>query len=300
MNNTVICFEIPTNKRDELSDIAEIASRSRFKFSVCLNGRDFSPADEVRTSNLIAFYWPLKITEPCVSMMELRKAAAVRASEFDPDVRVIGDGNFQYGKGWQEYIGDVAEQLLEFERTTGDKGFVSMNGALGGTGNPRLGTVNKGRKIHVPLNPMTMTARGIMYRDRDWLWDEIEILPSGFEDYYITSYLFRKLGVTPLKSFFSPIRHHLTHLTSKDRIHDQELWKIFNLKMVQQLWDDPDWRFPQKTRHFSPPRTAGQAMLSIRSRLMETGYVFRTASDLAASDLAASDPGPTSPGVALA
>jgi hypothetical protein len=182
------------------------------------------------------------ITEPCVSMMELRKAAAMRASDFHPDIRVIGDGNFQYGKGWQEYVSDIANQLLEFERATDKTGFVGMNGGLGGTGKPSSGTVNKGRKIHVPMNPMIDTKRGIMYRS--WPWDEIEVLPSGFEDHYITSYLFRKLGAIPLKSFFSPIRHPLMHSTSNDKIHDRELWKIFNLKRVQQLWDDPSWSFP--------------------------------------------------------
>jgi hypothetical protein len=270
-----IVFEIPTNKPEELSYIADIASESCFKFSVCLNGKEFSPTDEIKTSNLIAFHWPLKITEPCVSMMELRKAAAVTACEFHPDFRVISDGNCQYGKGWQEYVSDVADQLLEFERTTGETGFVGLHGALGGS--EPGSTINKGRKIHVPINPMFGCGRGIVYRS--WLWDGIEVLPSGFEDHYITSYLFRKLGVIPLKSFFAPIRHTPMHSTSNDKIHDRELWKIFNLKMVQQLWNSPSWSFPLKSRHFSPPRTSEQVMRDVRSRFMKTGYVFKTASD---------------------
>jgi hypothetical protein len=272
----IISFEIPTDKPEELSYIADIASKSRFKFSVCLNGRNLSPADEIRTNNLVAFYWPLRITEPCVSMMELRKAAAVRACQFHPDIRVIGDGNFRMASGWQEYVSEIADQLLEFERATGETGFVGMNGNLGGTSKPGC-TVNKGRKIHIPMNLMIDTQRGIMYRS--WPWDEIEVLPSGCEDHYLTSYLFRKLGAIPLKSFFSPIGHPRTHSTSNDKIHDRELWKIFNLKMVRQLWDDPRWSFPLISRHFRPPRTSEQVMINVRSRFMETGYVFRTAGD---------------------
>jgi hypothetical protein len=276
VTKTIISFEIPTNKPEEFSRIAGIASKSRFKFSVCLNGKDFSPADEIRTNNLVAFYWPLKITEPCVSMMELRKAAAMRACEFHPDIRVIGDGNFKMAPGWQEYVSDIADQLLEFERITGEPGFVGMNAALGGSGKPGC-TVNKGKKIHVPMNPMIDTNRGIMYRS--WPWDEIEVLPSGFEDHYITAYLFRKLGVIPLKSFFSPVGHPRTHLTSNDKIHDRELWKIYNMKRVQKLWDDPNWSFPLVSRHFGPPRSSRPVMIDVRNRLMGSGYVFRTAID---------------------
>jgi len=214
----IISFEIPTDKPEELSYIADIASKSRFKFSVCLNGRDLSPADEIRTNNLVAFYWPLRITEPCVSMMELRKAAAVRACQFHPDIRVIGDGNFRMASGWQEYVSEIADQLLEFERATGETGFVGMNGNLGGTSKPGC-TVNKGRKIHIPMNPMIDTQRGIMYRS--WPWDEIEVLPSGFEDHYLTSYLFRKLSAIPLSvgdMMFVPLAEGEDHNTAQNKI----------------------------------------------------------------------------------
>ena len=271
--SVVICFEIPTNKPAEFAYIKMVANSAKnFAFSVCLNGDDFSESDELSTDNLQAFFYKPAIRFPCISMMELRKAAAERAGVFNPSFRIISDGNFEYGKGWEKYVRETCEGMMEFSKTSNCSCVVNMDGVLGSSS-------SKGG-LRIPMNPMFQTSRGIIYRSEDWLWDCAEILPSGFEDYYASSLLVRRLNCIPLKRFLSPIKHPMKRWDQyDDAIHDRDVWRHYNLKLVRDLWGDPDWNLPKKHKHIQrrgmigeyfmkQPRKSFQYMCEIRDRFI--------------------------------
>lgn len=237
-----LVLEIPTNKTDELRAIHDVAAATedpRIKFALALNGESFSSSThDARMRNLYQHCVMPKVKP--VSMMELRFLASTVADGFDPDVRMMADSDFVFKPGWEAYVIECAQFIMDFERSVHHRAYLGMAGVFGSAAH--------GKKIAPAARPLFELGRGIMYTDEN-VWGDTPFLPGGMEEYLFTAILFHS-GAMPFKRFLAPIRHDgaskkVTYDTG-DVIHERSITDANNQRAIQELFDEPSWVLPSE------------------------------------------------------
>lgn len=280
-----IVFEIPTNSRKEYEYILDVARNSKeIKFSVSMNGSDLSGSDELCEQYIISKYERPEITDPAISMMEIRKNSAILADDFNPTHRVFADGDFVYKKGWEEFVKEACRDMEEFSKISGEGCYLNMAGVFGSTKN-RDNTFVSGGAI-------MGTNCGIIYRNGFSSYPHAEILSGGYEDPYFSCIQFKLLNLIPLKKMMAKIYHPRTKMTEfrKGSIHDYEISASRNLKKVRELFGDMLWVASQSPNdksvdsvtgiyRDSQPKSSRKEMKDARARLKQNKGLRRFFSD---------------------
>lgn len=234
-----ISIEIPTNNKKEYYSLLETSKSTPkdFKFIICMNGNELSEADEVISDNFISFYYIPEIKDPCISMMELRRACLLKAEQELCEDGVMMDGGLIYKEGAFEFVLETINKInseLKFDWICSLKGFYGSNIALD--------------RIHIPKGVPFNTGLGLIYsKGCRKLIKNIPVLPGGAEDPLISSWLIRREGVIPLKRWRAPIniapRRELEYYQSCP-VHNRDISYQYNEKLLQRLWRSPRWRRP--------------------------------------------------------
>lgn len=218
-----VLLEIPTNKEEEfLSIVAFAKTCKRLKVAVCWNGNGRKKSKYVRVIN------KKKSDRP--SMVGLRKAIFDANPGFD--YRIIGDGDFVFRDGTEDYLMETAADLAEINSRGVQKFYIGMRSFFGA----------KKNKYSVVVVPIFQMSNGIMYTGNPW--KKMKVLEGGFEEYYLTAVLFTS-GQMPLKRYKSPIKHISSQRDTGSFIHSSSIWAKNNEKQTAILFNDPFWRLPK-------------------------------------------------------
>jgi hypothetical protein len=267
----MIVFEMPCHRGHLLAHIATVARQTKsdqIAFAVATNGNEMRNREDynIITRNFVSEYKENQITKPWVSMVELRANANEVANKYfkEPGFRIMGDHNFVFKDGWEDYILEAVEDMARFSNLVKRPCYMGMGGAFGSYGH--------GRKPFLGPQPIFPCGRGIIYT-MPYVWEFMEKLPCAAEEQYLTSILFKR-GHVPLRKMMSPINHTMnTNPELKDIDADG-----YNPEIIRQIWNDPNWMFkpkysstekPPPGRYYAHcPRNALKAMARLKDELL--------------------------------
>jgi hypothetical protein len=243
----MIVFEMPCHRGHLLAHIVTVARNTKsdkIAFAVATNGKEMHGREDynILTHNFASEYIPNEITDPWVSMVELRaNANKVATKYFDYQYRIMGDHNFIFKDGWEDYILEAVDDMKRFSNLVKRPCYMGMGGAFGSYGH--------GRKAFIGPQPIFPCGRGIIY-NMPFVWEFMERLPCAGEEQYMTSILFKR-GHVPLRKMMSPIHHTMnTNRSVLDNINTD----VYNPELIRQIWNDPNWMFtPKYSNTRSPP-----------------------------------------------
>lgn len=256
-----IVLELPTNSWKELQAIRAIAEQTVGEdicWAIFLNGDEFSVKDELATTNLLARFGILAITDPCVSMTELRLRAHAIGEEFAADFRIWIDGDFEFKRDWIEFIQSACIDMERFRSLSGKDCYLSMGTSFG--------DVRPFRTTRVSQHKFFFATDCGIIMPKVPLISQLEILPGGFEEGYLTAFWFCN-GLVPLIKRNSPLRHKKADIKATfDDIHSREIWFDNNERLVRELFADESWRMnPYNFRVF--PRRQRDKLLRLCDEL---------------------------------
>jgi hypothetical protein len=242
----MIVFEIPCHRMDKLAFLCGTARQCKsplIKFAIATNGREMDRSDcHIQTENLVAEYIPNIITEPWVSMVELRaNANKVATKYFNSECRIMADHNFVFRDGWEDFIIEAVNDMHKFSYLIKRPCYMGMGGTLGSYGH--------GRRAFMGPQPLFPCGRGIIYT-MPYVWEFMQKLPCAAEEQYLCSVLFKR-GHVPLRKMMSPIHHTMnTNRGILNKINAD----IYNPEIIRQIWKDPSWMFkPSYSSREKPP-----------------------------------------------
>lgn len=262
----MIVFEMPSHiksNHDYIKRIAKICKYpDRIGFAIALNGNQYK--DNCIDGNFVAEYRTIQITEPCISMVEIRGLAnEVATKYFNPKYRIMADHNFTFNPGWEDYILEAVNDMERFTAETNKFCYLSMGGTLG--------AYRHDKRTFISPQGMYPCGRGIIYTDGN-VYNRMQKLPSSLEEQYLCSTLFFA-GHIPLRKMMSPIYHVMKR--GDTGIHDLHLVDIYNGVIVREMWNDPQWMVqpvfsrkdqPPPGRYYAhSPKNARKAMIKIKA-----------------------------------
>ena len=262
----MIVFEMPshsTKQIDYINTVAHSCNSGLINFAISSNGG--ATRVNLREGNFAIEYTENQIKEPWVSMVELRaNANKVATKYFNSEFRIMGDHNFVFKDGWEDYILEAVDDMRRFSKITGRTCYMGMGGAFGSYGH--------GRKPFLGPQPIFPCGRGIIYYNKG-VWDMMEKLPCAAEEQYMTSVLFH-LGYVPLRKMMSPIHHTMN--TNRDTLDGIDA-DGYNPEIIRQIWNDPYWMFkpkysstekPPDGKYYAHcPKNAIKAMIQLKMEL---------------------------------
>lgn len=239
-----VVFELPSNRAKEVKYICHIADNMFTKyptigFAISANGKEFSPDFKIVKYNIVVEYKKAEITNPCISLVELRENANKLATNyFNPEFRVMFDSDIEFKDGWEKYMLEAVDDMERFKKITKKDCYMVMGGALGAYGH--------NKKAFISSRAIFSICRGFIYSMKD-PFQKMRKLPGGSDEHYFCSILFKE-GHVPLRKMKSPIYHHshggeLFH----DNIRDEDgnlvgaIANKYNNQMIREMWNDPYW-----------------------------------------------------------
>jgi hypothetical protein len=238
-----IVFEIATNSVEEFRYLVSVAAQTegQIYWAIFLNGTAFSSSDNLQTDNLIARYRELAIFDPCISFMELRQQASAIGTLFDPDFRIMADGDFEFKRDWINFVQSACIDMERFRSLSGRDCYLNMTSSFGDVRPFRTTRVSTNRALSGMMSGFILPrAAGL---------EQIALLPGGFDDIYLQCIWFSQ-GFIPLVKRSSPIYHHKSNIrTRTELMHSREIIYLNYHRLARELFGDPNWCYPLHYKH---------------------------------------------------
>lgn len=266
MNKIKVVFEIPCYNSpavEYLIHIAEHCISKEIGFVLFLSGYRFEKFRPYEKANLTVKYGEVKVTQPEVSMCELRASAnKLNSEKFDAKFRIIASPHFTFHRHWESFVINACLDMEKFTRVSDYECYLGMGTAIGSSG-------YKDAPFISPL-PIFKSHTGIIYSKAD-IFDNMTFLPSGLEEHYICSMLYNS-GAIPLRKMTSPI-----FVNENNMVYNINVIEANNAQIVRSMWKDPMWHYQPVSnykvtlddgRYFAPlPRNAANEMRIRRKQL---------------------------------